>query len=707
MLKRIFLLGTFSCTTLFVHAQEDQEILSDTIQLSGVTAMAELPITSEKIGSRSLNEKNLGQDMPVLLKNATSVVATSDAGNGMGYTSMRLRGIAQSQINVTFNGVPVNDSESHGVFWVDFPDVASSTDGILIQRGVGTSSNGAAAFGGSVNLETNNSEDNEYVDLMAAMGSFNTQKYMIDAGSGDFADGKLNVDARLSYLDTDGYIDRAKSNLFSAAANIRYKPNDKTEFHLMNLYGHETTYQAWYGIDGETMANDRTFNPAGAIYDENWNVVDYYDNQVDNYDQNHLHFYWNQDWKNNWETKATFHWTRGLGYYEEYAQDADFASYYISNGTESGDLVRRQWLDNHFFGGIFNLERTRKGDMDWYMSLSGNHYIGQHYGTVVDVIDSEYIPSGKYYYNQSNKTEFSGFLKGLYHWNNLELFGDVQLRNIAYDADYKGTRGENPIKDFVPYDFNWTFVNPKAGVNLRLPQSRYYLSYGLTHREPTRSDILANPEEVKPETLHDIELGYRTNSFANFGINAYYMYYLDQLVLTGQVDDVGYPLRENVGKSYRAGIEMDVSKMLLNNKLNVFGNLNVSRNRNLDFVETNDDGTLTEFGDTAISFTPEIISSFGFDVFPVKNLKLNLTNKYVGEQYVTNIEAADGILDAYFVSDVMAKYSFNFSKTDLELTFLINNLWDQMYANNGYYWSGTYYFPQAGRNFMGSIKMSF
>lgn len=706
MLKRIFLLSTLASASLLV-AQTEQQTIADTIQLSTVNAMAELPITSEKISGKTLNDKNLGQDLPILLKNATSVVTTSDAGNGMGYTSMRVRGIAQSQINVTFNGVPVNDGESHGVFWVDFPDVASSTEGILIQRGVGTSSNGAAAFGGSVNLETNERDKNGFVDLQASLGSFNTMKYMVNAGSGDFANGKLNVDARISYLNTDGYIDRASSDLFSTALNFRFKPNEKTEFHLMNLFGHETTYQAWYGIDQTTLDNNRTFNPAGAIYDADWNVVDYYDNQVDNYDQNHLHFYWKQKWNNGWKSTTTAHWTRGLGYYEEYTQDANFADYRIMNGQESGDLVRRQWLNNHFFGGIFNLERQRMGDMDWFFGAAANHYIGGHYGKVEDVIDVNYTATGKYYENKSHKTEFSGFAKGLYHIGDVELFGDVQIRNIDYTADYVGQNGENSIKDFVPYDFNWTFVNPKAGINYRLPQSRIYASYGMTHREPTRSDILANVDSVEPETLHDFELGYRTNSVLDFGINGYYMYYLDQLVLTGQVDDVGNPIRENVGKSFRAGIELDASKRFLNDKINLFGNLNLSKNKNLDFAVVNEDGSLTNLGDTSISYTPEIITSFGLDVYPVKNLKLNLTNKYVGEQFVTNFEAADGVLDAYFVSDLMAKYAFTIQKTGIEFSLLVNNIFDEMYANNGYYWSGTYYFPQAGRNFMGSVRINF
>lgn len=706
MKKRIFLCAQLSLMG-WAWAQETPQ---DTISLNPITVISELPITSQVITDKQLEEKNLGQDMPVLLKNATSVVTTSDAGNGIGYTSMRIRGIAQSQINVTFNGVPVNDSESHGVFWVDFPDISSSSDQIVIQRGAGTSSNGAAAFGGSVNLETNKKGNEKYLNLGGAFGSFDTKKVMLDVGSGDFANGKLNVDTRLSYIESDGFLDRASSELFSAATNIRFKPNKNTEFHIMNLFGHERTYQAWYGVNQDQIdANGSSYNPAGAIYDADWNVIGYYDDQVDNYDQNHLHAYWKQKWNDKWKSTTTLHWTRGLGYYEQYKQGETLSEYYIDNGQTTSDLVRRKWLDNHFFGGIFNLEARDLGDFDFYGGLSLNHYIGGHYGKVVDVIDSSYVPSGKYYENESNKTEFSSFLKGLYHIGNIEIFGDVQLRNISYDADYKNG-GNNPAEDFVPFDYNWTFINPKAGISYTEDNYKVYASYGLTHREPTRADIQDNPETVKPETLHDFELGYRNHSFINLGINAYYMYYLDQLVLTGQINNVGTPIRENVGKSYRAGIELDFSKKILNNQLNLFGNLNVSKNKNLDFYVTETDGTLTDLGDTSISFSPEIITSFGVEVFPVKGLKINLTNKYVDSQYVTNTEVQEFSLDSYFVSDLLVKYKINIGQTKLGFSLLVNNLFDTSYANNGYWgdWDNNLYmYPQAGTNFLTGINVEF
>lgn len=711
MLKRIFLLSALASTTSLLVAQEEQKIVKDTVKLSTVEVMAELPITSQKISSKTLEAKNLGQDMPVLLKNATSVVTTSDAGNGVGYTGLRLRGIAQSQINVTFNGVPVNDSESHGVFWVDFPDVASSTDGVLIQRGVGTSSNGAAAFGGSVNLETGAREKERHMSVSANYGSFNTMKYMVDGGSGNFANGKLNIDARATYIKSDGFLDRASSDLFSVGTNIRFKPNKNTEFHVMNLFGHEKTYQAWYGVNQSQVDNfGETYNPAGAIYNADWSeVIGFYDNQVDNYDQNHLHAYWKQRWNDKWNSTATLHWTRGLGYYEEYKQGADLMEYRVTETSEYADLVRRQWLNNNFFGGIFNVEGKNLGNLDAFFGASWNKYIGGHYGKVVDVVNSDYSFNGKYYENESNKTEFSAFAKGLLHLGSFELFGDVQVRNINYNADYKNG-GENAVKDFVPFDLSWTFVNPKAGINYRLPQSRIYASYGLTHREPTRSDIIDNLDKVKHETLHDFELGFRTNSVLNFGINAYYMYYLDQLVLVGELDDVGNPIRRNSGESYRAGVELDFSKKLLNDKLNLFGNINLSTNKNLKYVVKETDGTLTNLGDTKIAYTPEVISSFGLDVYPVKGLMLNLTNKYVGEQYVTNTENDMFSLGDYFLADFLAKYNLDLGAVNLELSLLVNNVFDKSYANNGYWgdWDNNLYmYRQAGRNFLAGVKVKF
>ncbi|MGI9527322.1 MAG: TonB-dependent receptor [Weeksellaceae bacterium] len=712
MLRRILLLSMLASTTCLIYAQEDkEESISDTIALSTIKAMANLPITGEVISQNTISERNLGQDMPILLKNATSVVTTSDAGSGIGYTGMRVRGIAQSQINVTFNGVPVNDSESHGVFWVDFPDVSSSTDEIMIQRGVGTSSNGAAAFGGSVNLETTGRKRNPFAEVSASAGSFNTQKYMAYAGTGDIAEGKFNLDVRGSYVKSDGYVDRASSDLYSGAINAYYRPNKNTEFQIMNIFGHEKTYQAWNGVNKDQMKTyGRTFNSAGAIFNDDWSkVVGYYDNQVDNYDQNHLHAYWRQKLSNGWKSTFTLHWTRGLGYYEEYTQGAKLADYRLASSGYN-DLVRRKWLDNHFYGAIINLEKKYWGDFDVYFGASMNQYDGDHYGEVIDVINANFKNSDYYYENNSVKTEISGFAKALYHIGNFELYGDLQIRNIDYNADYVGDKGFNPIEDFRPYDFNWTFVNPKAGISYRMPNGKLYASYGLTHREPTRSDIEDNPEFVKPETLHDFELGFNTQGIVNFGINGYYMYYLDQLVLTGKLDNVGNPIRKNIGESYRSGVEMDVSKRFLNDKVNIFGNLTWSKSENMDYYETDANGVVTEYGNTAIPYAPDRISSFGIDIYPMKELKLNLTNKYVDNQYVTNTENSDFELDSYFLSDLYLGYNFEVKDAKVGISLLVNNLFDKAYASNGYFgdWDNNLYlYPQAGRNFLAGVNIKF
>lgn len=702
-------MSTLVGTSGLILAQEDaNEQLSDTVQLSTVSAIAKLPITTEVISKSKIEDKNLGQDMPFLLKNATSVVTTSDAGAGIGYTSMRIRGISNNQVNVTFNGVPVNDSDSHGVFWVDFPDISSSSNGITIQRGVGTSSNGAQAFGASVNLETNKRNKKTFADLMTTYGSFNSQKYMVSAGSGDFANNKFNVDARASYVKSDGYIDRAKSKLFSAALNARYMPNKNTEFHIMNIFGHENTYQAWNGVTQEDIKNyGRTFNGSGAIWGDT-GITGFYDNEVDNYDQNHLHAYWKQRWNSNWTSKATLHYTRGIGYYENYKQSRKLAEFRLKDfNQEKADLIRRKYLDNHFYGAILNAEGRFGDDLKFYFGAAANKYIGDHYGKVHDVIDATYSRiSDKFYENRSNKTEFSGFVKALERIDNVEFFGDFQFRTIQYDANYVNNGKNEGNDDFLPFDKNYTFYNPKLGINYNLSDGKIYASYGLTHREPTRDDIINNMDNIKPETLHDFELGYQTHSFIDLGINAYYMYYINQLVLTGEIDNVGAFIRSNVGKSYRAGVELDFAKRMLNDKVTFFGNFTYSKNKNIDYKKEIN-GAIQNLGNTDLSFAPEFITSFGFDVNPVKGLKLNVTNKYVSDQYLNNEENNDLKLNDYFITDFLARYEFSLGKSNAEISLLVNNVFDRMYANNGYDGGVAYLFPQAGTNFLTGIKVSF
>ncbi|MRI63452.1 TonB-dependent receptor [Ornithobacterium rhinotracheale] len=715
MYKKLFSLVSVAASLLATAQQKPQ----DTIVLSSVNAVAKLPITKEIIGKKQIQKKNLGQDMPVLLKNATAVISTSDAGAGVGYTGMRIRGIAAEQVNVTFNGVPVNDSESQGVFWVDFPDVSSSADAVVIQRGVGTSSNGAASFGGSINLDTNRRRTKSFGELMGAYGSFNTQKYMLSAGTGDVANQKLNFDVRGSYVKSDGYRDRASADLYSVGFNARYMPSANTEIHLLNIFGHEKTYQAWDGITkSEEKKYGRTYNPNGAIFNSDWsNVISYYDNHVDNYDQNHTHLYWNQKYANGWKSKFTAHYTRGKGYYESYKQGAKLAkSYKVNiNGLPKADAIRRKWLDNHFYGGIFNVENTQLGNTKLYAGVAANKYVGDHYGEIIKVINHpEYKQNGYYYENEANKVEISGFVKFLQKIGKVDLFGDVQIRNISYDGKYKNG-GENDAEEFRPFDESYNFLNPKAGITFNINNfENVYFSYGLTHREPKRADILnaiAEQTDIKPETLHDFELGYRIEKpYLNLGVNAYYMRYKDQLVLSGKLNQVGSAIKENVGDSYRAGLEMDFRTPIVYNQLNFFGNLAWSVNKNIDYKEIVNK-KVKNFGTTTISFSPNIVSSVGVEFTPVKDLNFTFVNKYVSEQYVTNTQNENLKLDAYNVSDLSANYTFKLQgRTSLELMALVNNIFNEQYASNGSKdWSGDdlRYYPQAGTNFLAGLKLKF
>lgn len=706
--KRIFLWAVLFLSSPFLLNAQDQP--KDSIYLSPIEIIAQLPITQEIITKKQLSDKNMGQDLPILLDDATNIVTTSDAGAGIGYTSLRLRGIGQNQINVSFNGVPVNDSESHGVFWVDFPDIASSTEGIAIQRGVGTSSNGATSFGGSINLDTNKRNPNAFGNAQVNYGSFESKKYMLHGGSGDFAQDKFNIDARATYQSSDGYIDRASSELFSTNINARYIPSDQTEIQVTNIFGHERTYQAWNGIDVETLEKDRTYNSAGAIYDDAGNVVDFYKNEVDNYDQNHLHFYWKQRYSHGWRSTTTLHYTRGKGYYENYKQGEDLSEYNITGlQVTQADVIRKKWLDNHFYGGIFNLENTRLGKAQLYLGVAANEYVGDHYGEIPRVVgQDEYVQNGTYYGNRSHKTEISSFAKALYKIGRIELFGDMQIRHIRYNGKYL-PGGENDNEDFRPFDLNYTFLNPKAGIDFKFNQSKIYASYGMTHREPTRTDILES-NTTKEETLHDFELGYSTqNSRWSLGVNTYYMKYKNQLVLTGEINDVGSPIRENVGDSYRAGVELETRIALVKNHLDFSGNIAWSQNKNKNYYATDSNGALVNYGDTDISFSPKIVSAIGLDFSPTQRFSISWSNKYVSEQFVTNTENKSLRLDAYWVSNLLSKYNLPLRhKRRLEISVMVNNLFNHLYESNGYAWGEyLYLYPQAGINYLTGIKLYF
>ncbi|MFV0228170.1 TonB-dependent receptor [Empedobacter falsenii] len=713
MKRSIFLLSLFGASILY--AQENDTIQKEEIQLQEVSIVEKLPITVEKVTAKLLQKKNLGQDVPTLLNSATSVSITSDTGTGIGYSSIKIRGLNEQSINVTLNGIPLNNPESQGVFWVNMPDLASSTNAMTIQRGVGTSSNGMASFGASVNIESQNPSAIPFAEANVSFGSFNTQKYTFQAGTGRILNNKLSVDGRFSKLDSDGYVDRAWADLISYDVTALYELNDKTKFRFQNMFGKEQTYQAWSGVDAETLKKDRTYNYEGEMYDSEGNMLGYYNNHTDNYKQNHYFLSWLQDLGSQWKSNLTIHYTKGKGYYESYKNNRGLERYKLNHLTsEKRNLINREYLDNDFYGFNLEVENQKLNDFKVFFGLSANKYDGDHYGNVLWVDNTDWSDKNfKYYNNNAVKKQFAAYAKVLYQINKFDLFGDLQYRYVGYDAKYL-PNGENDAEEFRPFTDTFNFVNPKAGVNFNINSTNtLYASYGISHREPLRIDYEGlNGKDKKPEEefLQDYELGYKKSGRLSLSTNLYYMAYKNQLVPTGEINDVGSRKRTNSGKSFRRGIELDANYKIIPNRLNIFGNITFSENKHENYTEEvwdeNWNSSLKEYGKTKIALSPDVISAFGFEAIPFKNVLVNLTNKYVGEQYLSNTEPVDGKLDSYLVSDLLIRYSPKVKGIkNLEFSILINNLFDVEYESNGYYYEGGYYFPQAGINVLGGISI--
>ena len=698
-MKGFFILGLCVSPAVF-YAQIQKDSIKES-QIQEVKLLQRLPVAKEIINvEKDLDQKNLGQDLPILLKNQTSVISTSDAGNGVGYTGFRIRGVGGTSINVMMNGVPYNDAESQGTFFVDVPDLTSSASQIVIQRGVGTSTNGISAFGASVNVISKNPEDHFYLKSDNSYGSFNTYKYSAEIGSGKFWKNRLSLMGRYTKIHSDGYIDRASSNLDSYNFTALFEEN-KTQLRLMAFGGKEKTYQAWNGIDKATWKTNPKFNYSGAIYDANWeNIVGFYDNETDNYRQNHFQVLWNQGLSKEWNLETTLHYTKGKGYYENYKQGDPFLRYNLPNQglEEYSDFIRKKWLDNDFYGIVSTLYGKFE-NLELNFGVVGNQYFGKHYGEVSGVFFPQ-IQEHEYYRNRSLKSEISGFGKAVFKVNQFEIFGDLQLRNISYDTkilqegDFEGAN----------LDKKWTFFNPKAGFSYLIESGKIFISYANAHREPNRDDLFANPN-TEPETLHDFEAGLE-KTFGNFQIsaNAYYMNYVNQLVLSGEINNIGEFIRTNSGKSYRMGIELGAFAKL-SEKWNISGNLTLSENRNIDFKNETSSG-IQNLGNTAISFSPKTIANLLVNFMPAKNFSLGIQNQYVGSQFLDNTETENLKLNSYFLADFNAKYTLNLERTAIDFKFLLNNIFDKKYVNNGYvYDNDPYYFSQAGTNFMFGVSL--
>jgi len=684
--------------------------LTDEVVVYATRANEKTPTTFTNVSGQALSKQNFGQDMPLLLNWTPSLVTTSDAGAGVGYTGLRIRGSDASRINVTINGIPYNDSESQGTYWVDIPDVASSTQSVQVQRGVGTSTNGGSAFGGSVNLQTTSLRTDPYAEGMIAAGSFNTQRYTMKAGTGLIND-RWAFDAKVSKITSDGYVDRASSDLGSYYLSGGYY-GKKTVIKAITFGGHEKTYQSWNGNDSETIKTNRTFNSAGALYDEAGNVKGYYDNEIDNYNQDHYQLHVTQQLSDHWNANVSLHYTYGRGYYEQYKQGKAFSDLGLNDLVlkdtiiSSGDFIVRKWLDNKFYGGTFSFNYDKEKTNLTIGGAFNQYGHAKHYG---EIIWAQYAASSQirqhYYDGLSQKNDFNIYAKWNYEISPaLNAFIDLQYRYVGYT-----TAGTDD--DLVPYDISdkFNFFNPKAGLSYSLSaKDILYASYAIANREPNRTDYVNGDVKPKHEKLGNLEAGWRRNSdrYA-FEANYYLMNYTDQLVLTGKLDNVGNPIRANVGKSYRTGVELS-GTIRLTERWSWNANATWSRNKNKDYVA--DFGNVDEKKNTSIVLSPDWIAGSQLSCNAFRNFQVTLLSKYVGKQYLDNTQTESLTLDSYFINDLRFNYTLSpRGMKELGLSLLVNNLFDVKYSSNGAtYGDGVaYYFPQAGTNFMAMMTLKF
>jgi len=691
-----------------VQLNPDATVL-DEVLVAAVRANTDIPVTFSNLSKKEIAKRNLGQDIPILLNYLPSVVSSTDGGAGVGYTYMSVRGSNSERINVTVNGIPYNDAESHGSFWVNLGDFASSTENLQLQRGVGTSTNGSGAFGASLNILTDAVSDEAYGEISNSFGSFNTRKHTVK-----FSTGKLNnnieIAGRLSNISTDGYVDRASADLKSYFLQGSYS-DENTLIKAITFGGKELTYQAWEGLTETQLKEDRRQNPYT------------YDNEVDDYNQNHYQLHWNEKLNNNWSTTLGLNYTKGSGFFEQFKEDKDAADFnnLIVDGS---DVIVRRWLDNDFY--VFNFNTNYKTDkINFITGVSYSHYTGDHFGEVIwgENLAPNVSIRDRYYFSDAKKTDFSMFAKATFSINEkLSTYIDLQGRFVGYQT--KGI-----TNDIVPIDVdaNFNFFNPKFGFTYNINQNNnLYTSFAVANREPNRNDFENGVST--PESLNDFELGWRLNNGnIKLNTNVYYMDYKDQLVLTGALDDVGQPIRATSGSSYRLGLEIDAD-IRISDKFSIKPNAAFSNNKNRDFFIVRDGNpTPQSLGNTDLSFSPEVIAGNMFIYNPLENLQFTFLSKYVGKQFMSNFSSAvsdNDVLDSFFTSDINVVYQIKTNKIFKSITFtaLINNIFDAEYVDRGYYytyddtWSnpgtattvdGAGFYPQATRNFLLGATLSF
>lgn len=704
--------------SVYTFELQESDLFLETLEIKAVRASDKSPFAKTSLSRASIEKLNLGADIPFVLNQTPSVTINSDAGNGVGYTAIRIRGTDATRINVTLNGIPYNDAESQGTFLVNIPDIISSASSVQIQRGVGTSTNGAGAFGATINLATNEFNEQGYIALNNTIGSFNTYKNTLLASSG-LIDSQFTVDARLSRISSDGYVDRARSDLYAWYISGAWI-NKKSSLRLNVFSGNEETYQSWYGITKSVLDTNRTFNPAGTE-----KAGDPYNDQTDNYKQTHYQLFFNHRFTDRLSMQLTSFLTRGKGYYNEYRADVKLKDYGLENPVVGADtiyrsnLIRQLWLDNYFFGNVFTLQyNTTK--TNYTIGGSWSRYNGKHFGLVKSVDALPTIADEEYYRHPSFKNDANAYIKALHHLSNQWiLFADLQYRTVLHQMD--GFRGNGDL--FIRRKFD--FFNPKVGVSYSKNGWSVFASYALAGKEPNRDDFEAGTtQQPNAEYLHDIEFGIdkRSNNW-NTGINFYGMFYKDQLVQTGRINDVGAYTRINVPNSYRIGMEWQ-GALRISKWMNAATNFTLSSNKIKSYTEYADnydvnfeyiDQKAITHSNTAISFSPSIIAAGTINFLPSKNTELSILSKYVGKQYLDNTENEERSLDAYFTNDLRFTLDV-FSNKWKGSKFIVqaNNVFNVMYEPNGYVYaylydgvvtSENYYYPMAGINFMVALNI--
>ena len=715
----------------FMTYSQNQDSISiikrlEEVNVNAIRANSKTPIAFTNINKNQIINKNLGQDLPIIVSMSPSLVTTSDAGAGVGYTSLRIRGTDPTRINVTINGIPLNDSESQGVWWVNMPDFSSSLENIQIQRGVGTSTNGSSAFGASINLKTSSFTKSPYFETNNTIGSYSTLKNNLVFGTG-LIKNKFSFDGRISKISSNGYIDRASSDLKSLFIQGSYFL-EKSVLKAIMFTGQEITYQAWNGVPKKFLDSNRTYNSYT------------YENEIDNYKQTHYQLHYSKELSPLTYFNLSAHYTHGEGYYEQEKLNEEFESYGLENiifgndTIDNTDLIRRKWLNNDFGGVIFSLKH-KLGKMNINLGGGINQYSGQHYG---NIIWAEYSSNSdinhQYYWNKGEKFDRNIYAKAEYNINSsTNLFVDLQNRKITYSFlgyDNNGKIGQQEV--------NHNFFNPKFGFFHSLNQNQaIYASFSVGNKEPNRNDYVESTPKSRPkhETLFDTELGYKINYNETFVfINLYNMKYYNQLVLTGRINDVGAYTRTNINNSFRQGIEIE-TKHKLNNKISISGNLSISKNKIKKFTEYIDnwdnwgqDSVVHE--NTDLAFSPNAIFNVITEYKISPKFLVNFSSKYVGKQYIDNTSSNDRMLDDYMVQNLQFTYDFKTLFVEkCKISLRINNIFNKEYVSNAWVYSFTSnnwdptssdpyvsknsrngydmagYFPEATRNFLLAITI--